>query len=477
MRSGGPRHLALAAPTAMIILALVLARGLPIIGVNAATATITQTSSGLVASDSLTTGNTASWTIAGNAPAGGSSTSENASGLYLGVRSSIGGSWAGWFAKSPNTNAMLFHAVLRLPYAVIPDNVFNTGLYVQTSSGLLINYVACVGVVGSSGYYWGVVQATGPSLAALMVTTLWASTPNALPLTQDCTIITDGNHYLKVYLGGNVVYQSNSLILLMPSPFNAYLEVQTNSASAMRFGNYVSYYATLNENVTVTNAPAGGTVKIVDSLNNVLASAAVASSGTAILPVGKYLLPLTANIQVYDSTGNLVASTPSLVAIWGGDVYNAAGATTTTSSTTTTSTTTTATTTSSTGTSTGITVSAHRIYASYWDPCFATTCTNPTAPCNTTCTGPGTTMYFVLCADASCVNIVQTGFANENGYTFTGLSPSATYYVYPDDCNSCHGSLHNVVFQYWGDGSTVRPRAAIAGANLDAWYSCTNNCA
>ena len=117
----------------------------------------------------------------------------------------------------------------------------------------------------------------------------------------------------------------------------------------------------------------------------------------------------------------------------------------------------------------GITVTANRIQASYWDPCFATTCSYGT--------GPGAAMYIVLCSDVSCLNVVAFGFADEHGYTFSGLSPTATYYVLPDDCNSCHGSAHNVVFSHWGDGSTVRPRAATAGARLDAWYSCTNGCA
>jgi len=117
--------------------------------------------------------------------------------------------------------------------------------------------------------------------------------------------------------------------------------------------------------------------------------------------------------------------------------------------------------------SNGITVSAHRIPASYWAPCFALVCSAGT--------GPGASMYFVL-YDASG-NIVATGFADENGYTFTGLNPGQTYYVYPADCDLCHGSTHNVIFQYWGnDVSTTRPLAATVGANLQAWYSCTNGC-
>jgi hypothetical protein len=75
-------------------------------------------------------------------------------------------------------------------------------------------------------------------------------------------------------------------------------------------------------------------------------------------------------------------------------------------------------------------------------------------------------------------SVVQTGFANENGYTFTGLIPGATYYVYPADCDNCHGSTHDVLFAYWGDANdTTRPLAVIAnGTSVDAWYTCTNGC-
>jgi hypothetical protein len=123
----------------------------------------------------------------------------------------------------------------------------------------------------------------------------------------------------------------------------------------------------------------------------------------------------------------------------------------------------------STGSSSGITVTANRIPASYWAPCFALVCSAGT--------GPGATMYFVL-YDASG-SIVATGFADENGYTFTGLTSGATYYVYPADCDMCHGANHDVVFQYWnGNPSmTTRPLAVTVGETVNAWYSCTNNCA
>jgi hypothetical protein len=117
----------------------------------------------------------------------------------------------------------------------------------------------------------------------------------------------------------------------------------------------------------------------------------------------------------------------------------------------------------------GITVYAHRIRASYWAPCFATACSQGT--------GPGATMYFVLYDSSG--KIVQTGFANEQGYTFTGLSRGSTYFVYPEDCDLCHGSSHDVLFQHWGSGinsNPIRPLAAMVGTSLDAWYTCTNGC-
>ena len=121
-----------------------------------------------------------------------------------------------------------------------------------------------------------------------------------------------------------------------------------------------------------------------------------------------------------------------------------------------------------------ITVFAHRIPASYWDPCFATSCTNPYAPCDAGCTGPGAAMYFALYDSAG--NFVTGGFADEHGFRFTGLAPGSIYYVYPDDCDSCHGSTHDVVFQHWGDGRTSKPIPVTIGQSLEAWYSCTNGC-
>ena len=107
----------------MVLMVLILGMMRPTFGiVHATSVTVTQTSSGLVASDSLTTGNTAYWYFGGDAVGEGApyKYSENSSGLYIGVQATLPGHWAGIYAESPNTNATLFHAVLSLPYPTIP---------------------------------------------------------------------------------------------------------------------------------------------------------------------------------------------------------------------------------------------------------------------------------------------------------------------------------------------------------------------
>jgi len=293
----------------------------------------TPTQQGLVKQDTLTTGDTSYWTFSGSAVLQGAPTtfSEDAQGLHLGIKAAVSGQWAGYYAVSPDTSAFLFHAVLTLPSTTISDTApnaqFNTGLYVQTAPLPKINYVTCSGAVNFFGYYWGVWLASGNPNQATTITPLWFMWMNNQPLTRDCTIITNGNNLLKVYLDGTLVFSSTTMNLNIPPPFDSFLEVQTTSAAQMLSSTYTDYYATTSGTVTVASAPLSSRVTIEDASGKVLASAQTDSNGNAVLNVEKLHMPLQGYIRSYGldllGGGVMTATTSSPVTIWGGDSYAA----------------------------------------------------------------------------------------------------------------------------------------------------------
>jgi hypothetical protein len=300
---------------------------------NSTTNSIVLTKSGLVASDSLTNGNydrsqldsnnPNKWTYYGSAPVEGAPYDyyeDTSVGLHLGVQAPGSGQWAGFFAETPALSAQTYHAILTIPYSSTADNSFNTGLYVQTANGL-INYITCAAEATPSGNSWSIVWATGNTEQATSYQTLWSDTSASQPKTRDCTIITNGDNFLQVYLDNQQVYSSSSLHLQMPAPFNAFLEVQSSTSTAMLYGTYKDYYATSNSIITVGNATAGSIVKVVRS-GSTVATGTVDSNGNANIDLGRYHFPLSASIQVYDSSNQqMIASSASDVNIWGGDTY------------------------------------------------------------------------------------------------------------------------------------------------------------
>jgi hypothetical protein len=278
--------------------------------------------SGLIAFDPLNTGNTSYWTP-------WSSTvntpllheyHEDSQGLHIGVQAPYSGKWVNYAAVSPVTDASLFHATVTNPYTTIPDGVFESGLYVISSDNS--NFVGCMSVANYNGHYWSVIQAYGSDVVGSgIMTTLYQSPLNTEPLTQECTIVTNGDNHLRVYLDGSLLVSRDDLVLNMPDPFRAMLQVDATSPT-MHTGTYLNYYSTSSEAVTVTNARPGGTVLLVDSSNRTLASAPVVSDGISTILVGMHSLPLVGNILIYDANNTLVSSTPSPVNIFGGDVYS-----------------------------------------------------------------------------------------------------------------------------------------------------------
>ncbi|HEX5456881.1 MAG TPA: fibronectin type III domain-containing protein [Candidatus Nitrosotalea sp.] len=292
--------------------------------------TVVQTQSGLVASDSLINetrtqqqlqSNTGYWAYAGDAPAEKApySFSRDTQGLHIGMQAPSSGTWAGFFAESPNTNAVLFHSIVTTPVRTIPNQDYENGMYVQTANGL-INYVTCVSLTNSQDTVWAIINTYGTTDHATKFTVLWMDNAPNQSLTRDCSIITNGQNYLKVYMDGNMVYSNNNLNLQMPAPFNTYLEPETSYAGQFLIGSFQDYYVTSDETIKVTNNPSNAArADIVDSSGSVLASSQI-SGGIATLDVAKYHFPLAANIKVYDSNNSLIAS--GAANIYSGDIYS-----------------------------------------------------------------------------------------------------------------------------------------------------------
>jgi len=299
-------------------------------GTSSSIRSVSQVQSGLVASDSLTNetmtqqqlqaGN-GYWAYAGDAPAEKApySFSRDTQGLHIDVQAPSSGTWAGFFAESPNTNAVLFHSVITTPVRTVPSQNYENGMYVQTSNGL-INYVTCVSLTNTQATSWAIINTYGTTNQATKFTVLWMDNSANQPLTRDCTIITNGQNYLKVYLDGTMVYTSSNLNLQMPAPYNTYLEPETSYSGQLLSGTFQDYYVSSDETIKVINNPSNAArADIVDSTGTMLGSSQV-SGGTATLDVGKYHYPLSANIKVYDSSNNLIASGP--VNIYGGSIYS-----------------------------------------------------------------------------------------------------------------------------------------------------------
>ncbi len=301
---------------------------------------ISETQSGLVVSDSLINetksqqqlqANPGYWTYGGDAPLENASYtfSRDTQGLHIGAQAPSNGTWAGYYAVTPNTPAMVFHSVITTPDQSIPSNFnwYNNGMYVQNGP-YNVSYVTCAANTGIIGTQWLVASSVGDSNQALSESILWASPMDMTePRTGDCTIITNGSNFLEVILNDAIVFKSNTMNLQYTNPLVAFLEPQTNYASQMLSGSFTNFFAASGVNVKVTNNPAlAAKVDIVvptsSSTGTVVASSPVDSSGTATLDIANLPMPLNAYIKVYDSNGIESASTSSLVNIYGGDTYS-----------------------------------------------------------------------------------------------------------------------------------------------------------
>jgi hypothetical protein len=260
------------------------------------------------------------YTTGGKAQVANVNILENASGLSIGAQSISNSTYTGFYAAFNSKNASIFHAAISSPVRKSTDGSFQTGMYVQSAESN-INYVTCLELSGSNGTHWEIEHATGNSTAATSFDYLWIDNSPNQPTTNQCTIITNGNNFLKVYLGGTVVFISDSLNLNLGSPLTAFLEIDTTIPAKMLYGTFIQFYETKGGNVTIKNIPAAASnVTIIGQSGNLIASAPV-TDGSASANLEELNFPVTASIKVLCPNGSLLASSSQLE-IFGGDVYS-----------------------------------------------------------------------------------------------------------------------------------------------------------
>lgn len=292
--------------------------------INTKSYTINQVSSGLIVSDPLNKGKVNDYWIFG-----GSAESVNApydhfisgDGLNIGVQSPKTGIYAGHFAMVPPTNGTLFHSVISAPRSYISDGYLQNGLYVQGSDGSP-NYVTCVSIASNSGKLtWAVTRTYVDANGIAQFEVLWSDENPSPSLTRECTIITNGNNFLRVYLDNVEVYVKYNLDLKMKGPFLSFLETQSSYEKEKLYGKFRDSYITLDATIQVNNLPDYITkVNLMDSSNKVLATGEV-KDGTSIIDVAGLHYPITGNIKAFQSSGEII-STSSPVTMYGGDVYS-----------------------------------------------------------------------------------------------------------------------------------------------------------
>ena len=248
---------------------------------------------------------------------------QDSQGLHIGAQSLVSATWGGVYALSPASDANLIHATITAPTNLIPIDWFQTGLYIQSTNGQ-INYVTCVASVGQWGLSWHLVRTFSDATNPFLYEILWSDTSLNQPLTRDCTIITNGDNFLKLIMDDVIVYESSTLVLDMPAPWIYFLEVETSQADSLMYGTYNDFYAAKAEIIEVDVAPYltatdFGKVEILDGSANVLASAPFVA-GKASVPVGQYAFPIAGQFKVYDPS-DAVIFTSSSTNLAGGDVY------------------------------------------------------------------------------------------------------------------------------------------------------------
>jgi hypothetical protein len=173
------------------------------------------------------------------------------------------------------------------------------------------------------GYAHGLVA--GASTQVLWASK-WEPAPShgaALP-SQAITVVTDGLHSLHVWFGNEEIFSSDRLVLKMPAPFQAYLEVQSSGPAYL--ARFDDFWVADDAPLVLKGLPAGAQARLCACATSAsalsgggapLAEALAGPSGTATLRLPVPVLVGTGTIQV--TTGRHT-SVLSKVPYSGGDV-------------------------------------------------------------------------------------------------------------------------------------------------------------
>lgn len=290
--------------------------------INVKSYSISQVSSGLLVSDSLKNGKINDYWIFGgsaeNVKADYDHFTDN-DGLHIGVQAPEIGIYAGHYALVPPTNGTLFHAEITSPRSYISDGYLQNGLHVQ-GSDVSSNYLTCVSIISESGKpTWALTYSNVDAKGISQYEVLWSEEKPTL--TRECTIITNGNNFLRVFLDNVEVYVKYDLDLKMTGSFLSLLETQSSYPGQKLYGTFNDFYITMDSTIQVINLP-GYITKVVltDTYNEILATGTI-NEGTSIIDVSGLHYPITGNIKAFQKDGELI-STPSPITMYGGDVYS-----------------------------------------------------------------------------------------------------------------------------------------------------------
>lgn len=292
--------------------------------INTESYSISQIRTGLVVSDPLNNGKVNDYWIFGGSAESVQAPYDhftNADGLNIGVQAPASGIYAGHFAMVPPTNGTLFHSVITTPRSYISEGYLQNGLYVQGSDGTP-NYVTCVSIISESGKpTWAVTRTYVDAEGISKFEVLWSDENPKPSLTRDCSIITNGNNFLRVYLDNAEVYVNYDLDLQMTGPFLSFLETQSSYPGEKLYGTFNDFYITLDATIQVVNVPDYITkVALTDTSNNILAEGIV-NEGTSIIDIAELHYPISGNIKAFQNSREII-STSSPVIVFGGDIYS-----------------------------------------------------------------------------------------------------------------------------------------------------------